>query len=600
MKRLLLLVLFFYAGLSRAADVAISALPAAGSVTGSMLTVIVDTSNPSPSAQTQKATVAQLIGGLPLATGGSNGIISAADKAKLDAAASTNTASTLVLRDSSGNFSAGAITATSVTGLSNPVNPGDAANKAYVDAAAAGLVIKTPAVAATAGSNVTLAGGAPNTLDGVTLHLNDRVLVKNQTDDTQNGIYYVSTLGTGANGTWTRTTDADTGAKLVTGSYVFVTGGTTNVNSSWTMVTPGTITIGTSHITWNLFSQVTQILASNIIGQIVNSQVQDGAINTAKFALSIAPVSIVATLPSPSGYTGPTVVFNQADGKLYRYVSGAFTAAVPTTDLNGTITNTQIADNSISTPKLQANSISAGKIAAGAVVAGDLAANAVTAGTIAAAAVSTTELAAGAVNASKIAAGSITTAQIAASTITAGNIQAGTITADRLNITSLSAITANIGTITSGTLTSSISISVGSGTYATNLSPTGLTIAGGKIDLRGDGTNPYVRVYGSGSYASQYVEMNAQNGALPPFFQTNDGTGNQVFITPGALNMNGSTVINLGSSSFINGPGTIRMNSGDGQTVNVAGGEVGSSGSQIGYWSLKLNGRTVLVPIYNP
>jgi len=63
---------------------------------------------------------------------------------------------------------------------------------------------------ATTGANITLAGGAPNTLDGITLQVNDRVLVKDQTAAEQNGIYTVITLGTGANGTWTRSIDADT------------------------------------------------------------------------------------------------------------------------------------------------------------------------------------------------------------------------------------------------------------------------------------------------------------------------------------------------------------------------------------------------------
>ena len=107
-----------------------------------------------------------------------------------------------------------------------------------------------------------------------------------------------------------------------------------------------------------------RFVASSIIGQIVNAQIADAAINYTKFANTIQPVGIVSTLPSPTGYTGPATVFNTSDGQLYRYIGSAFTASVPTNDLSGTITSTQIADNSISTPKLQAGSVTASQIAA--------------------------------------------------------------------------------------------------------------------------------------------------------------------------------------------------------------------------------------------
>ena len=83
------------------------------------------------------------------------------------------------------------------------------------------------AVRAVTTSNVTLAGGAPATVDGVTLVLNDRVLVTAQGTGSQNGIYYVTTVGTGSNGTWTRSTDTDVTGELLSGTIVMVTEGTT-------------------------------------------------------------------------------------------------------------------------------------------------------------------------------------------------------------------------------------------------------------------------------------------------------------------------------------------------------------------------------------
>ena len=100
-------------------------------------------------------------------------------------------------------------------------------------------------------ANITaLNGSAPNTLDGVTLAANDRILVKDQGTGSQNGIYYVAILGTGANGTWTRATDADGVGELTAGSVVLVEEGTANADSKWMLTTDGTITIGTTALTF--------------------------------------------------------------------------------------------------------------------------------------------------------------------------------------------------------------------------------------------------------------------------------------------------------------------------------------------------------------
>ena len=92
---------------------------------------------------------------------------------------------------------------------------------------------KTVRVATTVGQNVTtLAGGAPLVVDGVTLLLGDRVLVKNQTTASQNGIYTVSVLGTGADGTWVRATDADTAIEMA-GVTAVVQRGTAQGGQFW-------------------------------------------------------------------------------------------------------------------------------------------------------------------------------------------------------------------------------------------------------------------------------------------------------------------------------------------------------------------------------
>ena len=71
-------------------------------------------------------------------------------------------------------------------------------------------------------TDVTLTGSAPLTYDGVTLVQYDRVLVAGQTDRTQNGIYSVSTLGSGNNGSWVRSKDANANDRLTAGMNTFI------------------------------------------------------------------------------------------------------------------------------------------------------------------------------------------------------------------------------------------------------------------------------------------------------------------------------------------------------------------------------------------
>lgn len=163
----------------------------------------------------------------------------------------------------------------SITGLSAPVNPTDAATKMYVDNSAVGLTTHTPVVLATtaalaantynngsSGVGATLTANANGNLviDGTTNPATTtRVLVKNEGTPANNGIYTVTTTG-GVSQAWvlTRATDADTPGtldptKIGFGTYVLVTGGSTNLNSSWTVNSTVT-TIGSSSINWAQFT----------------------------------------------------------------------------------------------------------------------------------------------------------------------------------------------------------------------------------------------------------------------------------------------------------------------------------------------------------
>jgi hypothetical protein len=145
-----------------------------------------------------------------------------------------------------------------ITGLGTPTDSTDAATKAYVDSVTEGLHIHESARAATT-ANVNLANALENgdTLDGVTLATGDRVLVKNQTTQSENGIYVVQ-----ASGQPTRATDFDTATEVDSGDFIFVYAGTVNASTGWVQ-TNKPATIGTDAIVFTQFSGAGTYLAGN-------------------------------------------------------------------------------------------------------------------------------------------------------------------------------------------------------------------------------------------------------------------------------------------------------------------------------------------------
>jgi hypothetical protein len=115
-------------------------------------------------------------------------------------------------------------------------------------------------------TNIVLTGGAPNNVDGVTLSLNDRVLVTGQTNPAQNGIYIITTLGAGANGTWARSNDTNETGELLAGTIVMVTEGVIYADTQWKLITDNPIAIGTTPLTFaqNYLANVIQAGTSNV------------------------------------------------------------------------------------------------------------------------------------------------------------------------------------------------------------------------------------------------------------------------------------------------------------------------------------------------
>ena len=162
--------------------------------------------------------------------------------------------------------------------LATPTVSTDAATKQYVDDVAQGLNIHAASYAATtANLNATYSNGtsgvgatltnagtqAAFTTDGTTPSQNDRILVKNQTNTYENGIYTLTTVGSGStNWVLTRATDFDTAVEIAGGDFTFVDNGTTYANTGWVNVDEVT-TVGTDPIVFQQFSGAGTYTASN-------------------------------------------------------------------------------------------------------------------------------------------------------------------------------------------------------------------------------------------------------------------------------------------------------------------------------------------------
>jgi hypothetical protein len=157
---------------------------------------------------------------------------------------------------------------TSVAVTQDPTSALQLATKQYVDSVAEGLHVHASCAAATTGTLASITGGtvtynngtagvgatltlsnALTILDGYTLQPTDRILVKNEATQANNGIYTWATGGT----VLTRATDFDTSTEIASGDFTFVSNGTAYANTGWVQ-TQAVTTIGTDPIVWQQFS----------------------------------------------------------------------------------------------------------------------------------------------------------------------------------------------------------------------------------------------------------------------------------------------------------------------------------------------------------
>ena len=184
-----------------------------------------------------------------------------------------------------------------ITNVADPVNTQDAATKGFVEATSQGLDVKDSCVAATTG-NITISTALNNgdTLDGVTLSTNDRVLVKDQSTASQNGIYVVGSSPA-------RADDLATGADAA-GFFTFVEQGTVNADNGFVCTSnKGSAVVGTNNLTIAQFSGAGQITPGDGLDKSGNTLSVDLKANgglvieSTEIAIDLAASSITGTLP---------------------------------------------------------------------------------------------------------------------------------------------------------------------------------------------------------------------------------------------------------------------------------------------------------------
>jgi len=263
---------------------------------------------------------------VPVANGGTGATTESGARTNLSAAAS------------GANTDITSVTLTTGTISTNPTAITNIANKLYVDNLVAGVTSQISCDYGstadlgvvtynngTSGVGATITKGSPFatfSIDGASPTVGKRILVKNQTTQLQNGVYSVTSVGSGSAG-WvlTRVSDYDASSEITAGDAFYVELGTTNSNTQWVQQTQGTITVGTTAISFIQFG------GSGGTTGIKQPYAANGAVYA-----SSATALTTGTLPVTGGGTGAATL--TANSVLIGNGTSAVTAVAPGTTGN--------------------------------------------------------------------------------------------------------------------------------------------------------------------------------------------------------------------------------------------------------------------------
>ena len=259
---------------------------------------------------TTALTVAQGGTGVTTSTGTGSTVLSASPTL-------TGTANVAALT-SSGNIIVGG----TLTLSGAPSSDLQAATKGYVDATTTGLDVKTSCrVASTA--NIVLSTGTALTIDGVVTVAGNRVLVKNQTTTTENGIYVV------AAGAWSRSTDADSSAEVTAGMFTFVSEGTVNADSGWVLTTNDAIVLGTTALAFAQFSGAGQVVAGAGLTKTGNT-LDIGTASSSRIVVNADSIDLATVSNTPTLGSAGINFIQSVQYDSYGRHTGQYTANVRT------------------------------------------------------------------------------------------------------------------------------------------------------------------------------------------------------------------------------------------------------------------------------
>ncbi len=333
-----------------------------------------------------------------------------------------------------------------LTNLAQGVNPNDAVTYSQLQDVAAGVSVKDAVRVASTGSDIDVATGGLLTVDGVTLVAGNRVLVKDQTDPIENGVYVA------AAGAWSRASDFDDvpSTEVRGGNLVFVQQGTVNANTSWILTGTGDLVVNTDPLNFTQFSGAGTQTASNVgTGEGVFKQLSGNnfefksladtaEINVTaaanELSFSIVAGSIVGSKIASATITGANLVADTITG------AHIASSAISSSELaNDAVITSKILDGNVTLAKLAADSVDASKIVDGSVGNAELATDAVTTVKIADNAITQAKMADNAVGTDELVALSVTSAKLADDSVITSKILNGNVTLAKLAADSVDA-----------------------------------------------------------------------------------------------------------------------------------------------------------------